>query len=374
MATQVEKLQKVKEIKTSIKDVINANGGNVGETFSEYPLAIETLLTGGGSDSPKGQYRIRYFDIDGTVLKEEWLDSGATLTPPKAPNYDPDYLVFDSWNYDVANTVVNSSLDIGAIYNTIDNCTYMFCRFTTNTGLNPTLAIGGSPTIDWGDGTVDTNKSHTYASEGEYVIKITGRLSVNTSSSTYLLGSSNLNEALQKAYLGNVTSIGGYGFSNCRSLQNINIPNSVKEIDTSLFYNCTSIRNINIPNGATSIGRSGSNVFSSCYSLKSVSIPNSVINITSYSFSSCHSLQNIVIPNSLKVIGNGVFNCYSITNYFILCNQVPTLNSNVFGSINKSCIMWVNDEIYKELQTATNWSTYASYMKRLSEYRGDYYD
>lgn len=44
MATQVEKLQKVKEIKTSIKDVINANGGNVGEVFSEYPLVIEEQL------------------------------------------------------------------------------------------------------------------------------------------------------------------------------------------------------------------------------------------------------------------------------------------------------------------------------------------
>lgn len=351
MATEKEKLLKVKEVKTSIKDVINANGGNVGEVFSEYPLAIENLLTGGGgSDSPKGQYRIRYIDVDGTVLKEEWLDSGATLTPPKAPNYDPDYLVFDTWNYDVEKTVVNSPLDIEAIYNTIDGSTYLFCRFTTNTGLNPTLALtNGTPTIDWGDGTIDTNLTHTYASDGKYIIKISGSFTFNTNSGTYLLGSSSLNYALQKIYLGNVTSIGEYAFRYC-SIKRIVMSNDITDIGYSAFRNCNL--------------------------LQSIVIPSSVTNINMHSFNTCYSLQSVSIPSSVTNIGGSAFsNCYSLTNYFILCDQVPTLSdTNAFNNINKGCVMWVNDEIYKELQTATNWSTYASYMKKLSEYEGDYYD
>lgn len=372
MATQVEKLQKVKEIKTSIKDVINANGGNVGEVFSEYPLAIETLLSGGGSDSPKGQYRIRYIDVDGTILKEEWLDNGATLTPPNTPNYDPDYLVFDTWNYDIANTVVNGNLDIGAIYNTIDGSTYLFCRFTTNTGLNPTLAISGSPTIDWGDGIVDTNLSHTYANEGNYIIKITGSFTFSTSSSTYLLGSENLNNALQKLYLDNITSIGIYFFISCYSLQIINIPNGVTSIADISSISCYSLQSVNIPNGVTSIGQQ---TFYNCHSLRSISIPNSVTKFSNSSVYNCSSLKSVSIPKGVTSIGGAFSFCYSITNYFILCDQVPTLSTtSAFTSINKGCIMWVNDEIYKELRTATNWSTYASYMKKLSEYEGDYYD
>lgn len=443
MATQVEKLQKVKEIKTSIKDVINANGGNVGEVFSEYPLAIETLLTGGGSDSPKGQYRIRYFDIDGTVLKEEYLDSGATLTPPKAPNYDSDYLVFDSWNYDIENTVVDGPLDIGAIYNTIDNCTYMFCRFTTNTGLNPTLAISGSPTIDWGDGTVNTSLSHTYASEGEYVIKISGSFSFNTSLSKYLMGSSSLNNAILKGYFSNVekftnycfqqsyiriislpknydystfspyegfkyciyleyitipnlvTTIGQGMFDNCSSLTNISIPNSVTTILGNAFKRCSILESIAIPNSVTSIGSDflyncytlnkfnipkylnsiSANFITNSYALENISIPNSVTSIGINFLTYCYKLKNIIISENVTSIGSAFLSgCYLLKNVFILCETVLTVGVNLLQTASNDFTIWVNDSIIDSLKVATNWSTYASYMKKLSECPQDLLD
>jgi hypothetical protein len=40
----------------------------------------------------------------------------------------------------------------------------------------------------------------------------------------------------------------------------------------------------------------------------------------------------------------------------------------VFNNINKSTIMWVKDSIIEQLKVATNWSTYATYMKPLSWY------
>ena len=452
-----EKMLKSITSKNAVKQAIINKGIDVGDDFSTYASAIDSIQSGGGSTGD-GKYRIRYLDIDGTILKEEYLNEGDSLTPPDNPSYDSDYLVFDSWNYDIESVVVDRDYDIGAIYNTIDDCTYMFCRFTTNTGLSPNLKLNGYLTIDWGDGTVDTNLSHTYASEGEYVIKITGRHGFNTNSSVYLLGSSDLNKALQKAYLGNVIDVGSSAFSTCYSLQNVSIPNSVQSINLRAFYSCSSLKNINIPNGITSIDtytfsncRSfqsvsipngvtsigeytfqncyslqniclpnsvksiDNNVFTECYSLTSVSIPNSVTSIgdhlfyncsslkninipngitsidtytfyhcyalqsilipksvtsiSSYVFSYCYSLKNVIIPNGVTSISNNAFqNCYSLINCFILCDQVPTLSgTNAFSSINKGCVMWVNDSIIEDLKVATNWSSFASYMKRLSE-------
>ena len=360
-----EKMLKSITSKNAVKQAIINKGIDVGDDFSTYASAIDSIQSGGGSTGD-GKYRIRYLDIDGTILKEEYLNEGDSLTPPDNPSYDSDYLVFDSWNYDIESVVVDRDYDIGAIYNTIDDCTYMFCRFTTNTGLSPNLKLNGYLTIDWGDGTVDTNLSHTYASEGEYVIKITGRHGFNTNSSVYLLGSSDLNKALQKAYLGNVIDVGSSAFSTCYSLQNVSIPNSVQSINLRAFYSCSSLKNINIPNGITSID---TYTFYHCYALQSILIPKSVTSISSYVFSYCYSLKNVIIPNGVTSISNNAFqNCYSLINCFILCDQVPTLSgTNAFSSINKGCVMWVNDSIIEDLKVATNWSSFASYMKRLSE-------
>ena len=317
----------------------------------------------------EGKYRVRYFDLDGTILKIEYVANGGKTTPPDAPAYDPDYLIFDEWNYDTANYIVEQPTDIGAIYKTVDDATYMFCRFTTKTGLNPTLAISVFSSIDWGDGTIDGKVSHTYNVEGDYIIKIYGNISfTNNSTSKSLMGSGNLNKSLKKCYIKNgVTSIGDYAFFSCYSLTNITIPKSIINIGNYTFYVCSGLKSILIPNGITSIGNY---VFNSCYYLANIIIPETVTSIGSSIFESCYSLTNITIPKSITSIGGNAFRrCYILTNYFINCDTTPTLsNAYVFDDINTSTIMWVNDSIIEQLKSATNWSTYANYMKPLSWY------
>ena len=63
------------------------------------------------------------------------------------------------------------------------------------------------------------------------------------------------------------TVIGEGAFKDCTSLESIDIPNSVTEIDGYAFGGCTSLESIDIPNSVTEIGEVA---FEGCTSLKSI--------------------------------------------------------------------------------------------------------
>lgn len=71
-----------------------------------------------------------------------------------------------------------------------------------------------------------------------------------------------------------VTSV--KGFSDCKSLTSVTIPNSVTSIGAFAFSWCESLESITIPNSVTSIGEFA---FWQCTSLESITIPDSVTSI-----------------------------------------------------------------------------------------------
>ena len=82
------------------------------------------------------------------------------------------------------------------------------------------------------------------------------------------------------------------------------IRKGVKVIGNWAFGCCKTLTNINIPNSVTTIGDSA---FDFCDSLTSINIPNSVTTIGDSAFEDCSSLVNINIPNSFTTIGRGAF-------------------------------------------------------------------
>ena len=159
-----------------------------------------------------------------------------------------------------------------------------------------------------------------------------------------------------------VTSISDNAFGGCNSLASITIPNGVTSIGNSAFRSCYSLANITIPNGITSIGN---NVFQNCYSLASITIPDGVTSIGNSAFNGCYSLASITIPNGVTSIGNNVFqNCYGVAEYHLKSTTPPTLsNTNAFANIPSDCVIYVPQGCLEAYQTATNWTTYASYMQ-----------
>ena len=176
----------------------------------------------------------------------------------------------------------------------------------------------------------------------------------------------------------NITKIGKYAFSGCKSLTSVTIPKSVTKIGNSAFEDCKSLTSVTIPNSVTNIENEafsgcsgeliinskiietdydndnrpikswllgskftkltiGDNItkigkyaFDSCSGLTSVTIPNSVTKIGEWAFYDCKSLTSVTIPNSVTEIGWSTFEgCKSLTSVTIP-NSVTNIDSGAF--------------------------------------------
>jgi hypothetical protein len=104
-----------------------------------------------------------------------------------------------------------------------------------------------------------------------------------------------------------VKIIGDRSFIDCKSLQNIVVPNSITEIGIGAFRECDSIANFTISNNAT-ILREG--IFYGCDNLNTVVLPNNLVSIPRMIFFNCINLVNVKMPDNLQVINDSVFYGY----------------------------------------------------------------
>lgn len=99
-----------------------------------------------------------------------------------------------------------------------------------------------------------------------------------------------------------ITTVPESAFSWCFNLEEIVLPETIKEIDTCAFDGCTALTNVTIS------GNVGESAFAFCTSLKNVIISEGVTRIDKHAFSGCESLEKITIPKSIKNIGTQAFN------------------------------------------------------------------
>lgn len=285
----------------------------------------------------------------------------------------------------------------------------------------------GGVTIDWGDGNTETNTTksltaypHTYAAAGRYLVTLevtSGFVALGGSGSiTAYGGNGNANaynrSRIVKLELGANAQISSYAFASCTNLESVTLPATIrigvgdrgfqdtrklgtlivpKCITNTLSFNggyfkllCLAAGTTNVRQGDTQVASRATlqkqdnntlvnSVLYGHSSLKRVAIPQSVTAIPQQAFYNCWSLTKIIIPSGVTAInGDALRQCLGLGEIYLKPTTPPTLaNTNVINGIQSDCIIYVpyseDHSILEAYQTATNWSTYASYMQEEAE-------
>lgn len=81
------------------------------------------------------------------------------------------------------------------------------------------------------------------------------------------------------------------------------IPGTICICDRA-FYNCKDLNTVIFPH---SVRKIGTKAFSSCLNLSSVNLNDGLISIADDAFNDCKHLHSIILPESIKSVGNNVF-------------------------------------------------------------------
>lgn len=415
---------------------ITADTGNDGLS----QVAITTNVSGAGTTVEEND--VNFYDYDGTLVDSYSANDFASLAAmPNNPTHTG--LTSQGWNWSLsdAKTYVASygKLNVGQLYITDDGKTRIYVELKKGR-LSPYIgfAINGgdkTATIDWGDGNTQTvtgqytdtpiYTQHTYANEGNYVIKLSSSNTIKLLSSSSSTGSTicstyanngtiNSNavyrNSIVKIELGSNIEIGQYAFDYCynlkyitmpsymqdfavyafrycNALEYLTIPNQINFSSSSVFYTCNALRKISFPKIVTGPGmdfgfcqilkdatlpiNTGSIYsFRSCYGLLSIIIPNELTTINSYAFQNCYSMAYIKIPATVTTINASTFSSCSGMKYYDFSSHtsVPSLvNTNAFSGIPNDCQIIVPNDLYDTWKSSTNWSTYSNKIIKASE-------
>lgn len=305
------------------KQLINSQG--------EVVTGTGTIVPTPGPE-PETGYFVKVIDYDGTELLSAQGENGNSFTLPPAPSHDG--LVFQEWSAScpITNgtvTIDNNNIMVGAVYTTASGLNEFDIELTEDFGLSVSLKIDGEK--DWGDGTTDSETTHTYAAYGNYTIKCGGTE----------LGGYFYSMPCTFAKLAIVKAIYRNAFFNCAHLKNITISNNIRGVEQSAFQYCSNLASITIPNRLSSFTYAFGEyinpyTFDSCINLTSIVIPDTVKQIQNNAFQYCGSLTSIVIPDSVTGIGYSAFaNCSSLT-------KIVLRRGSISASVFQYCVSLTN--------------------------------
>lgn len=107
-------------------------------------------------------------------------------------------------------------------------------------------------------------------------------------------------------------SIGRYAFSDCTSLEYVDITSTVQEMGDSVFEGCTSLKAAHYIDG--SLTCVPAQTFYGCTALSAVIFDNGVTSIGDFAFAGCTSLDSITLPDTVISISDSAFNgCDGLT-------------------------------------------------------------
>ncbi len=261
-----------------------------------------------------------------------------------------------------------------------------------------------APTVTYKGVTLTVQKIQPYICYNNKFInhltmEVSGAISNNafngcSNMQTAILGSTNNDidkDKITGIYVGsNITSIGDWVFSECESLNKLNIADRESELtlgsngNSSMFSSCP-LESVYI-GGNITYSTNSSKGYSPFYrntAIRSVTITDKETEISQNEFYGCTNLQRVIIGDDVTTIGNRAFSSCSSLKYFAFGSQVANIGQNAFSDctalieisskaitppecgsqalddINKwECKLYVPDGCYDAYQNAEQWKEF----------------
>ena len=309
---------------------------------------------GGGGGSSAETKDVNFYDYDGTVVASYTAQEFAEL-PAMPDNPSHSDLVAQGWNWSLEDAkgyvAKYGMLDVGQSYTTESGKTEIDISLPDGR-TDPLLGVrlNGTIEVDWGDGSTDTltgtstsndtTIQHTYASPGDYTIKI-GLISgsyrlVGAYAYTFIRKNTytdnnendiyrNMIKAIR--FSTDVSMVETVALYHARKIETVTLPNTITALYGNCFVGCWALKCIILPQNCSINGYSN---FQECYGMKTVVMSKGVTSISNNMFNSCRSLGKAIIPDSVTLIdGNAFASCNGLEKV-IIPDSVVTVNSNSF--------------------------------------------
>ena len=345
MSQLIDNLNLIVSIKSDIKSAIENKGVDMtGLSFPDYPAAISSIQTGGGSAVIEGLT----ITSNGTYTAREGVDGYSPIeVDVPAPQF------------------VTETLNVSA------NGTY-----------NPGEGVDGYSQV-----VVDVPQSVIGFTEKDLTEKTINITNLNNSASFVASFAFERNQNIQTVNLPYATIVNDYAFYFCTSLSQVNLP-MCSYIGDSAFYLCKSLQQVSLPvclsisNEALARCSSlsqinipmcsyiGYQAFMSCYSLSKISLPKcSYINI--WAFQDCSSLSQISLP-VCSIIGYNEFDgCSSLSimtiGYSGVCNLKNSEAFNATQITSSTGSIYVPASLVDSYKSAKNWSYFSTQIFPIPE-------
>lgn len=164
-------------------------------------------------------------------------------------------------------------------------------------------------------------------------------------------------------------------FYNWFNLKSVYLPRNLEVIPANCFRQCVTLKKLVLPATVNNIGATtnvGANQYSfgACWSLTKLIIPEGPTIWPGYTCQDCYSMAILDLPSTITAVGNNSIRCWDIRRLIIRATVPPTLSGANISQLSSSSHIYVpyseDHSILEAYKTATNWSTYASYMTELN--------
>lgn len=163
-----------------------------------------------------------------------------------------------------------------------------------------------------------------------------------------------------------VTTIYFATFRYCSSLTQISLPATLTLIKSNAFDSCTKLAKVEGLE-RTQVTTIENAAFQDCASLTEIALPETLTSIWGSAFQYCTSLAKIELPASLRGIGARAFYNCSRLKYINMKATIPPNLASTDAIPSTIGAIYVPDESVAAYQAATNWSSFASKIKGISE-------